>query len=413
MVVPTRAMVSTKRDPRASRMAATGLLTLALALSVSALALGQPQTAGWQVEVAEAALTGDSGVLETRYLRGGVPATDPIRVHRYRVHRVAEPSFATLLYLPGTNMNGAAAVLDERHNLWLYLARRGVDVFTLDYRSHFVGNDVLADSAVLAGWGLPEYVADASAAAELALAEGGRSTLFVAGFSRGVTLAYGLAATFPETKLAGLIVLDGSFKSHDRKAAFDLEGAIAALRKSGKFASDVSGNLGWQQRDRLMSAAATNPEAPAIDSDQPSVGAQVADILYRAWGNGGLTDPIGGVSRVEVLARLLAGYDRYYPTIQTPQGASIADYDDDPATGLDDRWGEQRTPILYFGATGLGPRWILDGIYSAAHSGTSDIELHVLEGYGHLDVLVGERAADEVFAPLVAWVRARAVGTRP
>ena len=50
--------------------------------------------------------------------------------------------------------------------------------------------------------------------------------------------------------------------------------------------------------------------------------------------------------------------------------------------------------------------WILDGIFSVAKSGSPDVELHVLEGWGHLDVLVGERSAEQVQAPLARWLAA-------
>ena len=37
-------------------------------------------------------------------------------------------------------MNGEIALTDEDHNLWIFLARRGVEVFTLDYRTRFASS---------------------------------------------------------------------------------------------------------------------------------------------------------------------------------------------------------------------------------------------------------------------------------
>jgi hypothetical protein len=50
----------------------------------------------------------------------------------------------------------------------------------------------------------------------------------------------------------------------------------------------------------------------------------------------------------------------------------------------------------------------MNGLYSADKSGSKDVTLNVLERYGHLDLLVGERAAQEVFAPTFEWLKVKA-----
>ncbi len=146
------------------------------------------RASAWDLSRAEQALAGTSGVRETRWslVREPGGAHDRIQVHRYRG---TAPSRAVLLYLPGTNMNGHAAVTSEDHNLWLFLARRGVEVWALDYRTHFVpSNSSPEDHAFMAGWTLETFVEDARAAAALAREQSGFASVFVAGFSRGVTL---------------------------------------------------------------------------------------------------------------------------------------------------------------------------------------------------------------------------------
>jgi hypothetical protein len=361
---------------------------------------------GWSVARAETDLAGATGIRETRWQAPRPPGGtyDRVQLHRYR-GRV--PRIAALLYLPGTNMNAEAAVLDEAHNLWLFLAGRGVDVYALDYRTHFVPAAGAADFGFMRGWGIEAFVDDARAAAELARRESGVSKLFVAGFSRGVTLAYALAATDTTDGIAGIIALDGAFKSHAPAARFDRAEALARIESTGAWASDVAGRLGWETRQRLMEAAAANPAGSALDPRFKSVGEQVSDVLYNAWRPGGLANPVEGMSRPEVLARLLAGYDRYYPAVQDPEGRSIADRPDDPATALDDRWGKLSPPVLYFGSTGMGPEWLMNGIASAAGAGSKDVTINVLERYGHLDVVVGENARHDVFEPTLAWIRKR------
>jgi pimeloyl-ACP methyl ester carboxylesterase len=330
---------------------------------------------------------------------------DRIEVHRYRT---AAAPIATLLYLPGTNMNGEVALTDEDHNLWIFLARRGVEVYALDYRTRFASSS--ADPAALASmkaWTTDAFVDDIKAAAALARAESKRTQLYVAGFSRGVFLAYAYACAEP-TAVAGLIALDGQFKSHAPKNQYEPEADLRKLEESKAWASDVSGRLGWEGRQKLMLAAAENPGAPATDPKFKTLGEQLSNLLQFAWGPGALANPLGGQSRPEVLGRLLAGYDRYYPAVQDTDGKRMGDRDDDPKTTLDDVWGEMKMPILYFGNARMPGDWLLNGIYSAQKSGSPDVTVNVLEGYGHLDVLVSDHARREVFEPTLAWIKSRA-----
>lgn len=153
-----------------------------------------------------------------------------------------------------------------------------------------------------------------------------------------------------------------------------------------------------------MTAAAADPKGPAQEAKYASIGEQVAQLLHGAWRPGALANPVDGFSSPQVLAKLLVGYDRYCPAVQDVEGRLIADRDDDPATPLDDAWGELKTPVLYFGCTGMGGDWLLNGLYSAAKSGSPDVTLNVLERYGHLDVVAGKRARAEVFEPTLVWI---------
>ncbi len=334
---------------------------------------------------------------------------DRIEVHRYRTK--AAP-IAAMLYLPGTNMNGEAALTGEDHNLWIFLARRGVEVFTVDYRTRFSSS--VTDPKTLTSmkeWTTEAFVEDVKAASALARAESGRAQLYLAGFSRGVFLAYAYACAEP-TAVAGLVALDGQFKSHAPKGQYAMDADLKKLEDSGAWASDVSGRLGWEGRQKLMVAAAANPNAPATDPKFKTIGDQLSNLLHFAWGPGALASPLGGQSKPEVLGRLMAGYDRFYPAIQDLDARRMADRDDDPATSIDDLWGEMKMPILYFGNARMPGDWLLNGIYSAQKSGSADVTIHVLEGYGHLDVLVSEHARREVFEPTLAWMKSRAMDAR-
>ncbi|MBP6702395.1 MAG: hypothetical protein KBH14_13605 [Vicinamibacteria bacterium] len=383
---------------------------LAALLTLAALFSGAPVAASEWTPAKNTPLAGAPDIEHTSWSMARQPGGpfDRIEVHRYRTKAA---TVATVLYLPGTNMNGEAALENEEHNLWIFLARRGVEVFTLDYRTRF--SSASSDPAALASmkdWTTEAFVGDIKAASALARAESERARIYIAGFSRGVFLAYAYACAEPAA-VAGLVALDGQFKSHAPKGQYDPAQDLAKLADSGAWATDVSGRLGWEGRQKLMRATAENPAAPATDPKHKTLGEQLANLLQFAWGPGALANPQGGQSRPEILARLLAGYDRYYPAVQDPEARRMGDRDDDPATTLDDAWGELKTPILYFGNARMPGDWLLNGIYSAQKSGSGDVTIHVLEGYGHLDVLVSDHARRDVFEPTLAWIKSRA--TRP
>src|SRR6187549_3739101 len=216
-----------------------------LPLALVSLSLGAMAPAADWTATKGAPVAGAPDVEQTTWTSGRPPGGpfDRIEVHRYRAKGAP---VASVLYLPGTNMNGEVAVADEDHNLWIFLAKNGVEVFALDYRTRFASSST--DPAALASmkaWTTEAFVDDIKAAAALARAESGRAQLYVAGFSRGVFLAYAYACSEPAA-VAGLVALDGQFKSHAPKNQYDPAADLGKLEASKVWATDVSGRLGWE-----------------------------------------------------------------------------------------------------------------------------------------------------------------------
>lgn len=406
-------------DVRSFKVLAAALLALAALPGSPSAALAEsphPCAAavheGWTQAVAPESLEGAGDVEHTAWQSRQPPGGeyDVVRLHRYRDPK-APGEAIPFLYFPGTNMNGEVAVAEEDHNLWIFLARRGVDVYTLDYRTHAVPAEGVKDLSFMAAWGLEAFNGDARQAALFVQREHCGRPVFVSGFSRGAAFAYGVAAAEPEA-VAGVVALDGYFKRHRPKGEGpeDPAAALAALVEAGEgsWATDVGGSRGWAARQALMKAAARDPGSPLPGQEDPA-GEVLAGVLHRAWGPGGLANPHlkeePGVSEARVLARLLAGYDRYYPRLQDLEGLAWTDEEDDPRTTLDDGWPTLRRPVFFVGTTGMGAEFLLDGLASANHCAGGKPEIHVLEDHGHLDVLVGERARAQVFEPLLAWLR--------
>ena len=156
-----------------------------------------------------------------------------------------------------------------------------------------------------------------------------------------------------------------------------------------------------------MRSVIDDPSGPAISGRYDTIGDEFANALYRALGAGALANTKDGVSSIRVLAQQMIDYDWYFPTIQHIEARSIALQDDDPSTELDDHFGSMDLPIIYFGASKMVAEYTLSGFYSAIRSGSRDITLNLLEGYGHADVLVSNSAGEDVYQVIETWIKDR------
>jgi hypothetical protein len=283
-----------------------------------------------------------------------------------------------LLYLPGMHMNAELPIQDPRYDLRLYLAQAGIAAWGLDYRTHTVPADATpVDLQTLAAWSAEMFAGDATWA--VGFVRGIDSgPLYLAGFSFGAGLAYRVAAT---QRLIGLLILDGAAGT-GREPAGDGP------------AIDVGGSrLPYADRQLLLQRVIDQPKGPSPLPGFPTAGDALADVLYSSpafGGNGGLSDAEHGVSDVQVLARLLSSYDRWWPR----------------AALLGDRPGRPAGPLsmLAFASTRMGPAWTERVRTSATTFGGPRTTVRDLPGYGHLDVLVARSAARQVFEPVRAWI---------
>ena len=355
----------------------------------------------WEVVQEETPILPMAPITQTIWKQVVQPAGkyDLVSLNRYRNLEV--PTVAAIFFLPGTNMNGGISILTESHNLWLYLANRGVDVYAMDYRTHYVSHEV-KEIDFMKDWTVATFVDDAATLVKQVRLLNPEQPLFISGYSRGVVYAFALAG---RENFQGLIALDGGFKKPNPKG-FDLASALRQFDTRADFASILS-RRGFVGRTALMRSVLDDPFGPATNDRYETIGDELGDALYRAFGAGALANTKDGLSSIRVLAKQLIGYDWYFPSIQNIELLSIALHDDDPATEIDDHFGQMELPIIYFGAANMGAEYILSGIYSAAESGSRDITLHLLEGYGHADVLVANSAKEDVYHVIEEWLKDR------
>lgn len=332
------------------------------------------------------------GVHETVFRDSrGPSAFDHIGLHRYVLDSQASArSSIVMLYLPGTNMNGEVANDDPRYSLMLYLAQHGVDFWALDYRTHFIPPRTPIDQlSELKGWTNELFESDIDAAARFVIAKTGRPRIFIAGFSRGVSFAYAYAAGNP-ARVQGLVLFDGIAMNNNHKGP----------PPAGVYATDVAGkHLTWDKRQALLTMVIENPGQPAPLPQFKSAGDNLAHVIYSSaafGGKGGLANPYGGFTNLRVIARVLFGFDRYWPAIQ--------DYDD-AGTIPTNTLAISKIPILAFSSTNMSADWPQRVRDSAAATDSRDVTVTPLKGWGHLDVICGTHAGAEVFAPTLQWLR--------
>jgi dienelactone hydrolase len=368
------------------------LLAIAITLGAPRPACASPSR-GFVPLGAPRALSGAAGIYQWHF----VAERGPSPFDRVGLHRIASGPAApahpgiVMLYLPGTNMNGEVAIDDPRHAMPLYLAAHGVDAWTMDYRTHFVPPETPAEKlAMMSGWTGRVFEGDIQAAAAFVRAETHAQKLFVAGFSRGAAFAYLLAASEPE-HVGGLVILDGFIP---RRAS--------APMPAGRVADDIGGrHLTYDKRRALMEAVIRDPGGPAPLPKYKTAAENLEHVVYDAdgvfGGHGGLANPQGGFSDPSVLARVLLGYDRWWPAVQ--------DYDNPFDASALARLKASKIPVIAFSSTNISAQWPAMVTGSAAATGSADVTVKRLDGWGHLDVICGTRAESEVYAPMLAWLR--------
>lgn len=339
------------------------------------------------------ALAASPGLYEWRF----EAARGPSPFDRIGLHRVARGPVApahpriVILYLPGTNMNGEVAIDDVRYSIQLYMAAHGADVWSLDYRTHFIPPDTASAAlAELKGWTNDLFANDIDAAARFVIATTHQRRIFVAGFSRGVEFAYLYAALHPKD-VAGLIILDGY-----------LPHSASAPPPPDHVADDIGGrHLTYDRRKALMEAVIRDPDGPAPIPQFKTASDNLEHVVHDSaafGGNGGLANPQGGFSDPVVLARALITYDRYWPAVQ--------DYDNPFRAARLETLLMSRIPVIAFASTNISARWPCDVAQSAKATGGS-VSFAQLDGWGHLDVICGTHSEREVFAPALGWIRRR------
>lgn len=312
------------------------------------------------------------------------------RIGLHRIDSSSNKSQTVVLYLPGVHMNGQVAIDNPRYSFALYLAKNGIDFWAIDYRTHFIPPTTpQAKLTELKGWTDELFESDIDAAVRFVLAKTGSKKLYLAGFSHGGTLAYLYTALHPN-QVAGLIIFDGTIPTQKAKQP-----------PAGKYVDDVGGgHLTYAERQKLLEAVIRNPKGPAPLSKGQTASENLGHVVYSSnafGGHGGLANPQGGFSNPVILARALIKFDRYWPTVQ--------DYENPFTSQRLGTLGSTGIPVLAFASTNISKEWTKSVEQSALMTGSIDAMTISLKGWGHLDVMYGNKAHWNVFGQTLTWIR--------
>ena len=138
----------------------------------------------------------------------------------------------------------------------------------------------------------------------------------------------------------------------------------------------------------------------------------IANQYQKAWGDAQLTNVENGYATVGMLLSFnITTKADNWPLFDYAEEAYIGNWDGNTKTGkghnLRGKLSEVDVPIIVFASekwttfAGLHFEWKAMGPTLIK---SSDREYHLLEGFGHLDVLIGEFAKDLVYSPMYNWL---------
>lgn len=371
-------------------------------------------------------------------LRVGPGAHDRIGLHRvtrehapYRPVRTRE---AVLLahginvgfegtFLANVGVDGAP----QNHNLPVFLAERGVDVWGIDFRWTLVPGDV-EDVSFMADWGLERDAADlhiALATARLGrwLGGSGRGKIDLLGYSRGGRISYTYLngeSQRPARRrhVARFVQLDANLKTgseETRQLACDSIDAVQQEIDNGNTA-DAIGFLSTLGELAQADPEGASPVFPGLTNRQAALvvgttppGGEGTFHLFAGTFADGL--PTGLRFTAEPVALHLLSSTASFQPLAGWRDALIV-LCDEGGTGLDDHLADITVPVFYLGAAGgnrnggtatfpfLGSRELESLVVSLDEPGRE------LEDVGHGDILAMETAPELVWQPILDWITA-------
>lgn len=352
------------------------------------------------------------------------------------LHRLVKPGTAPIgvvFLVPGLYGNGESLVSNpstdsytktENMSQGIYWANRGFDVYTIDYRQHFI--PIYFNKSQLAftvDWGLDQVMSDIKECVDKAKDVSGTQKMFMAGQSWGGILVQYYAAKYWQQDLQGLVLLDpGPSKSTPSKSA-NMTSSVNVTAAVNSM--NTLGNWAWENNQQsntpssagpgyifLVQLAASNPGAPAqyangtlittINPRTNQTWANITEFFEYAFNSAKSSNTYGGYCDMTTAINRAAAGDRYYPYRQFVDIGAMVDWPICPFMSFDYALhiNEINVPVIAF-RSGLNL-----AAYGNIANGmaTKDFTWSVLPNYGHGDVFYGTYSAKDVSQPVLSWM---------
>ena len=359
------------------------------------------------------------------------------------LHRLVKTGITpkgVVFMLPGLYSSGEKLVSNpatdsftktENDSNCIYWANKGFDVYTIDYRNHFIPmNFNKSQLSFTADWGIDQFMSDIKEAVDKTKEISGAQKVFMSGISWGGILAQFYAAKYWQQDLRGLVLLDpGPVKSTVAKNqnltnSYNLTTTVNTMKTAGGWLwenpqqsnTPSSLNPGYIF---LIQFAAQNPGAPAqylngtlvttINPRTNKTWTNITEWIEYQY-NPSSSNTYGGYSNITVNMNLAAQGERYYPVRVFLDYAAMLDWTVCPYLPYDyfAHVNEINVPVLAF-RSGLNLAAFGNITNGMA---TKDFTWTVLPNYGHNDVFQGTYSARDVSQPALDWMRGQLVGLK-
>jgi pimeloyl-ACP methyl ester carboxylesterase len=339
---------------------------------------------------------------------------DKIGLHRL-VKNGTQP-LGVVFILPGTWASGEQMISNPPSDNWtayenntmaIYLANRNFDVYSMDYRTHFVPLNLSASKlSFMANWGWDQWISDIKEAVNKTKEVSGASKIYMGGESFGGIAAMNYASLYWNSDLKGLIMLDAAamglpygvlgVKNPSPTNKYNLTAAIVKMNATGTWATEADGGALF-----TFKKADQNPSAPY--PGYSNIAAWAAFAIYWGWGPGGISNIYGGYGEPSVMIHICATFDRYWPTRLSNETTAYSDWTNCTYVtyDFDDHYSEIGVPLLAFQSEHFGLP-----VYGPFKHGIAnpDFTRITLTGYGHLDVFAGNYIIRDVNDPTYQWL---------
>ncbi|MBI3245556.1 MAG: alpha/beta hydrolase [Deltaproteobacteria bacterium] len=391
------------------------------AAPASTVSVAPSPSAAWSITTPEHPLAGLPTLRETVWTSAR-PPFDTYDFVALRCIAMGEqgqrlPERPVVVLFPGAHQHGEIIEPREQADWRLYLAARGIETWTVDYRTHYVTREQILDSRFMQAWTTEAFVDDAVAAIRQVREVSGQAKVFVGGFGLGATFAALAAARTGGEGIAGIVLLDGY--------VLDPLDADAFYRQRPPtpnwFADDLEGHyLPYKRWIKILQDVIDDPNGPDFFPEPmfDNRAQALAHFLYVSsafGGRGGLSNAKNGRADVVALARMFQRQDRYWPRAQNHGGFELKRHLAGARFDYETAFKTLQLPLLAFSSDTMdnaGMAWSERVHFTAQATSTSDVEFRVLHDWGHLDILFGSEAAQEVFAPMAEWIGRHAGGER-